>query len=493
MVDGLVPYPRMRESGVAWLGRVPEHWSVRKLKYGVTFSGGGTPSKSDVSFWNGDIPWVSPKDMARSRIVDTIDHVTAQAVKASTTSIVPPGALLIVVRSGILRRTIPVAINLIDVTLNQDMKALRPRAGLIQSDYLLALVQGNEARLIAEWTKHGATVESIEHELMANSPVPFPPITEQTAIARYLTHATRRIHRYISAKQKLIALLEEQRQAIIHRAVTRGLDPDVRMKASGVEWVGEVPEHWDTCRLRAVLARPMRNGLFKKKEDFGSGVPLVNVADIYRESHEVEPESLDRVRATPIEIRAFQVRRGDLFFVRSSLKLEGTGRSAVALECDNDTVFECHLVQGRPNHVRANSRFLVLQLNSFGLHHYLVSRANVVTMATVAQGVLSACPIWLPPLVEQAAIVEHIDRDLADSDRAIRCARREIALLHEYRTRLIADVVTGKLDVREAAARLPDEPGGADGVEGTAAFDGDEGTDEGATENDDAAAHDGDE
>lgn len=203
------------------------------------------------------------------------------------------------------------------------MKALRPRRGLM-AEYLRASVQGNESKLITEWTKQGATVESIEHQLLANSHIPLPPLPEQAAIVRFLDYMDRRIRRYIGAKQKLIKLVEEQKQAIIHHAVTRGLDPNVGLKPSGVEWLGDVPVHWEVTRLKAVLSRPMRNGLFKKKDAFGAGAPLINVADVYRNNFQIDPASLERVQVTPDEVRTYQVRSGDLFFVRSSLKLEGT-------------------------------------------------------------------------------------------------------------------------------------------------------------------------
>jgi type I restriction enzyme S subunit len=301
-------------------------------------------------------------------------------------------------------------------------------------------------------TRYGLSHDAIKSVFLA-----LPPLPEQSAIVRFLDHADRRIRRYIRAKKKLIALLNEQKQAIIHRAVTHGLDPNVRLKPSGVEWLGDVPEHWEGTRLKAVLSRPLRNGLFKKKDAFGSGVPLVNVADVYRNNFQIDPVSLERVHATPDEIRTYRVRSGDLFFVRSSLKLEGTGRSAVAFDCQSDAVFECHLVQGHPDPRRANARFLAFQLNSFSLRNYLISRANVVTMATIAQDVLASCPVLLPPVPEQGRLLKQIDSQCEQVDVAIDRAQREIDLLREYRPRLISDVVTGKLDVREAAARLPVE------------------------------------
>ncbi len=151
-MTALQSYPAYKDSGVEWLGDVPEHWEVGRLKYAVSFSGGGTPSKTNASFWNGQIPWVSPKDMTRNRLSDTTDHITQDAVAASAASIVAAGAVLVVVRSGILRRTIPVAINTVPMALNQDMKAMRPREG-IKSEYLRGLIQGNQSFWLSEWTK----------------------------------------------------------------------------------------------------------------------------------------------------------------------------------------------------------------------------------------------------------------------------------------------------------------------------------------------------
>ncbi|MYK91994.1 MAG: restriction endonuclease subunit S [Synechococcus sp. SB0669_bin_8] len=218
------PYPAYKDSGVEWLGKVPEHWEMRRLKYIVSFTGGGTPSKANASFWSGPIPWVSPKDMNRARLDDTADHISREAVAASAASIVAPGAVLLVVRSGILSRTIPVAINTVSMALNQDMKALRPRNGIIKSEYLHGLIEGNQAFLLREWTKQGATVESIEHHLLANSLIPIPSLPEQTAITRFLGHTNHRISKHHTAVKREIDLLHEYRTRLIADVVTGKLD-----------------------------------------------------------------------------------------------------------------------------------------------------------------------------------------------------------------------------------------------------------------------------
>ncbi len=151
----------MRDSGVEWLGEVPEHWEIVPLKYLCTFSGGGTPSKENLSYWTGgDIPWVSPKDMKSFWVSDTQDKLTEKAVKESSTNFVESGALLMVVRSGILQRIIPIAINTVRVTLNQDMKALRFNWQM-NVEYAANFILGYQDSLLLEWSKEGATVRKL--------------------------------------------------------------------------------------------------------------------------------------------------------------------------------------------------------------------------------------------------------------------------------------------------------------------------------------------
>ena len=255
---GLDPNVRLKPSGAEWLGDVPEHWEVRRLKYAVSFTGGGTPSKAAATFWSGHIPWVSPKDMTRAQLNDTADHITNDAVAASATSIVAPGAVLIVVRSGILRRTIPVAINTVPMALNQDMKALRPKDGIAKSEYLLVLIQGNESFLLREWTKHGATVESIEHGFLANSRVPLPPLPEQADIVRFLDGATAKMGAAIDRAGRQIHLLREYRTRLIADVVTGKLD--VREAAAGLPEVDPPAGEFDALTTQAAETGMMELG-----------------------------------------------------------------------------------------------------------------------------------------------------------------------------------------------------------------------------------------
>ena len=157
-----------------------------------------------------------------------------------------------VVRSGILKHTIPVAINQVPVALNQDMKALSLRETECLTEFFLRWVQGLNDQLLLAWSKQGATVESIEHTYLAETFIALPPLAEQFAIVAFLDRETAKIDALVDEQQRLIELLKEKRQAVISHAVTKGLDPKAPMKHSGVEWLGEVPEHWDIVRAKTV-------------------------------------------------------------------------------------------------------------------------------------------------------------------------------------------------------------------------------------------------
>ncbi|WP_273746092.1 restriction endonuclease subunit S [Morganella morganii] len=224
VTKGLNPDVPMKDSGVEWLGEVPEHWELVPLKYLCNFSGGGTPTKDNLSYWQGGtVPWVSPKDMKSFWISETQDYVTPKAVSESSTNYVEEGSLLMVVRSGILQRNIPVAINIVKVTMNQDMKALRFNERM-KAYYAAYFINGNVNSLLLEWTKEGATVESIEHEYLANGLIPVPPIDEQYSIIKSISDQMIRFELLEEKALTGIRLLQERRTALISAAVTGKID-----------------------------------------------------------------------------------------------------------------------------------------------------------------------------------------------------------------------------------------------------------------------------
>lgn len=224
VTKGLDPDAPMKDSGIEWLGKVPGHWRLLKLKSLASFTGGGTPSRDNLSFWGGNIPWISPKDMKVENIIEAEESITTDGLQNSTTNLLPAGQVLMVVRSGILKHTIPVAINEVSVALNQDMKALNFRPEECRNKFFLRWVQGLNDELLLAWAKQGVTVESIEHTYLAETVIPLPPVQEQAAVILFLDRETTKLDTLTTEAQRAINLLKERRSALISAAVTGKID-----------------------------------------------------------------------------------------------------------------------------------------------------------------------------------------------------------------------------------------------------------------------------
>ncbi|WP_311950671.1 restriction endonuclease subunit S [Halomonas piscis] len=223
VTKGLDPDVPMKDSGVEWLGDVPAHWEVVKLSYLAKSRGGGTPPKDELQYWNGNIPWVTPKDMKQQWISTTIDTLSEAALHASPVNMIDSGHVLIVFRSGILRHRIPVAVNKVPVTVNQDVRAYDVAPRLLSS-FFMSLVQGLNHVLLPEWSKQGATVESLDSELVNLTLTPVPALEEQEAIVAFLERETSRIDTLVNEGERGIGLLQERRSALISAAVTGKID-----------------------------------------------------------------------------------------------------------------------------------------------------------------------------------------------------------------------------------------------------------------------------
>ena len=301
-----------------------------------------------------------------------------------------------------------------------------------------------------------ATIAHFTREKFGSLGVPIPPAIEQLAIVRYLDHVDRRIRRAIHAKQKLIALLDEQKQAIIHQAVTRGLDPNVRLKPSGVEWLGEVPEHWEVMRLKNVAQ--VQTGLTLGK-NYGSSVlaeyPYLRVANV--QTGYLNLKHVTTVRVPFTEAAGCKLQYGDVLMTEGGDK-DKLGRGCIWRGEIEDCLHQNHIFAVRANLVRLLPEFLVLLMASGHGRNYFEQTAKQTTnLASTNSTTLRAFPLFLPDISEQRLLLDKVVDETTGLDQAIDHAQREIALLREYRTRLIADVVTGKVDVRAAAQGLADE------------------------------------
>ena len=443
MIDALKPYPMMKDSGVVWLGNVPEHWEVRPVGgMGSLFKGNGGNKGDEVS---AGIPCVRYGDLY-TRHEFFIKKSKAYVSKERSGAYTPirHGDVLFAASGETEEDIGRSSVNLIEgeARCGGDVLVLRPEIQAVPR-YLGYAADSPASRNQKACMGRGFTVVHIYGSQLKRLLLPLPPLSEQLAIVRFLDHADGRIRRYIRAKQMLIKLLEEQKQAIIHHAVTRGLDAKVRLKPSGVEWLGDVPEHWEVKRCRFVFREIDRRSVDGSEKHLSMSQRLGLVP-----SHLVENRTL--IADSYAGGKLCQL--GDLVLnrLKAHLGVFALARHAGVISPDY-TVFR----PIEPGGVEYFER--VLRSPSCRRELRIRAKGIVEGFWRLYTDDFYDIQLPVPSPRERIQIVDRINADTRDVEQAISRAEREIALLREYRTRLIADVVTGKLDVREAAARLPDE------------------------------------
>ncbi len=316
--------------------------------------------------------------------------------------------------------------------------------------YVPFFAQASDGVRIGQW--------DLAQERMREIPFLLPPLIEQRAMVRYLDHVDRRVRRYVGAKERLIGLLEEEKQAIINQAVTRGLDPSVRLKASGVEWLGDVPEHWEILKLGRVIdlatGYPFKSEGFSSTEDDIRLLRGINVSVGKLRWQDV----VRWPKADQDTFASYSLQEGDIVLGMDRPFIEGGVRVASVSESDVPSLLLQRVARIRPRHGLI-SRFALLLLTGAGFANYLKPIFTGISVPHVSPGQIKSYQVALPSIREQSAIADHVLSASRSIQKKSNRARRQIELVEEYRTRLIADVVTGKLDVREAAAGLGDEEG----------------------------------
>ena len=442
MIADLKPYAEYKESGLSWLGRVPSHWRV--VRNGSLFG-----QRNQTGYADLPILEVSLKTGVRLR---DFEKAARKQVMSDL---------------GKYKRAAKgdVAYNM--MRMWQGAVGVSPVDGLVSPAYVVARPYPEiESRFFAGLFRTGAYMGEVDNfsrgivkdrnrlywDQFKQMLSPCPPPEEQAAIVRFLDWTNGRLERAIQAKRKVIALLNEQKRAIIHRAVTCGLDPSVPLKPSGIPWLGDIPRHWEARKLGALGIFYKGRGI-SKVDITESGVPAITYGDIYTR-YGIEAKALSRCTSPEVAANAQEILSGDLLFTASGETIEDIGKTTlysgdVPGYAGGDIVI-LRLLEGEGLYLSyaLNSSLCVQQKSAFG-------RGDIIVHISASK--LKQVVVPLPPQVQQIAIARFLDEAVANIAGVIDRARREIDLLREYRIRLAADVVTGKLDVRAAAARLPEE------------------------------------
>jgi len=414
-------YPQYKNSGIEWLNEIPEYWEVKKLKYSARIQGG--KDQKAVLDDNGIYPVYG-----------------SGGIFGYANQYLYNGESVLLGRKGTVNK--PLYVN--------------DKFWTVDTMYYTILEQTANAKWLYyatttirfDYYQYGSAVPSMTQEDLHNIHFATPIQEEQQTIANYLDKATAKIDTLIEKQTKLIELLKEKRQAVISTAVTRGLDSSVPMKDSGVEWLGEIPEHWTRTPLRYIGR--LQNGISKGGDYFGSGFPFVNYGDIYKNA--TLPQQVSGLaKSTKEDQHVYSVKVGDVFFTRTSETIDDIGMASTCIETIEKGTFSGFTIRFRQLAQTLDEHFSKYYFRTGHSQAFFEEHLNLVTRASLGQDILKQLSVLIPPFGEQKEIAQFLDIKTTTIDSLVLKATRSIELLKEKRTALISAVVTGKIDVRETA------------------------------------------
>ncbi len=431
-------YPKYKDSGIEWIGEIPEHWDKIRVKFTDEVIMGQSPNSDDYNDTESGLPFLQGNaDFTSLYPVPRIWCETAskQAKKDD---------VLLSVRAPVG------AVNMADCEygIGRGLCAIRSIDTYHKFLYYISVSINDELNSIAT----GSTYVAVTADEVRNVYIPLFDIEEQQAIADYLDKKTGLIDELIEKKRRQIELLKEQRQAVINQAVTKGLDPDVEMKDSGIEWLGEIPKHWVKTYIKyisskqkdAIVDGPFGSSVNVQTDYVDVGVPVVRTVNISNDGF--NRNNLKFMRKEKYEeLKRHSVCPNDVVFSKV-----GTIGNCCLFPTDIEegilsTTGSCKI---SINAEKVIPMFFVYLLQTMNEHFLLLASSNVqpfLNMSTIKN-----VAIPLPPVGVQGEILQYIKKETGRVDNAVTKAEKQIKLLQEYRTALISEAVTGKIDVREA-------------------------------------------
>lgn len=426
--------PAVRSSDSVWLGRVPSHWDTKRLKYCVRLI------NDKVNGRESDLPYTG---------LEHIESWTGKRILSDGTissegqsSRFRPGDLLF----GKLRPYLAKVLRASEEGIcTGELLVVRPTSVL--QDFLFYYMLARDFIAVVDASTYGAKMPRASWDFIGNLPMLVPPEDEQRAIAAFLDRETARIDALIAKKQRQTELLQEKRAALISHAVTKGLNPNVRMKPSGIEWLGEIPEHWEVRRFKFLLPEPLKYGANEVAELDDPSLPrYVRITDINEDGTLRE----DTFKSLPEDIaRPYLLREGDLLFARSGATV---GKTFLYQESWGRAAYAGYLIRARLDRKKMLPRFGAYFAWSRNYWNWLRSSFIQATIENVSAEKYANLMLSVPPMDEQTKIIEYLDHETSRLEALVSKVGNGIGHLREYRMALISAAVTGKIDVREEVA-----------------------------------------
>ena len=429
-------YDKYKDSGIAWIGEIPEHWEVIKIKNAFNIISGATPKTDNMAYWDGEITWITPADYnTEDKIISSGKrNITLAGLNSCGTSIVPEGSIIFSKRAPIGL----VAINVVPLCTNQGCISCIPKPS-VNTKYFYYLMS-----VLTEWFElfgSGTTFKELSTNNFANFILSQPLILEQQSIAAYLDQKCGEIDELITLQEEMITKLQSYKQSVITEAVTKGLNKNVPLKDSGIEWIGEIPEHWICTVFKRFLLEPMQYGANEPAEECNYYDPrYIRITDIKDDGTLRD----DTFKSLPLgKAKEYMLTKGDLLFARSGATV---GKTFLYKE-DYAACFAGYLIKARCNKNKLVPNFVFYYTLSNVYQNWKNSIFIQSTIQNIGADKYSVMPIIVPPLSEQQAIADYLDQKCSEIDELISIKQQKIEKLKEYKKSLIFECVTGKRKV----------------------------------------------
>jgi type I restriction enzyme S subunit len=432
-------YPQYKDSGIPWVGQIPEHWEVKSIKYLTLIQRGKFTHRprNDPKLYNGQYPFIQTGDITSSKKWIKKYNQTLNESGLSVSKIFPKGTLIMSIAANIG----DLAILDFDSCFPDSIVGFTPLEGVFLDFFYYQLTAQREEMLNLSTMN---TQLNINVDRIGTMKALFPPNQEQVRIAQFLDQKTASIDGLIQKKQKQIELLKEKRAALISHVVTKGLDPNVKMKNSGIPWLGQIPEHWRVKKngLIANVIDPQPDHRAPKLAE-GEGFPYIGIRDVNSDGTlNIETARQIEEKALVKQENSFCIDDGDIVFCKV-----GTLGLPRQIKPHCRVALSATLVLIKVQKVISN--FLLFALDAHSVNEQIKLASTGSTRAALGIEQIRKFKIVLPPLEEQRSIIKFLDRNTKKIDNLIKKIEKSIDLLKEFRSALISAAVTGKIDVRE--------------------------------------------
>ena len=421
-------------SHIEWVGKIPMNWELARMKNVGEYINGYAFKPDDWS--NYGLPIIRIQDLTgSSENPNYYDGVLDDKYKVLSGDILVSWAATLDAFTWTKHTG----------WLNQHIFKAIPNTNKIEKKFFIFLAKEAMQHMNND-NKHGIVMQHVTLGMFNNFKVPLPPLSEQQAIADYLDEECARIDGIVTTQRQIIERLKEYKKSVITEAVTCGLNPDTPMKDSGIDWIGKIPKHWEICRMRT-LGKFTSSGIDKKINPEEPLVRIINYTDVYgNKTCTLENKDYMTVSAPASKIKENLVQKGDLIFTPSSETIEDIGLSALVNTNLEHTAFSYHVLRF------AFSKDFYHQYKKYLCNnHYVLNYFSANAKGTVRQTLdrddFKSCQVIVPPLLEQQAIADYLDKECAHIDTIIEKRERMIELMTEYKKSLIYECVTGKKEI----------------------------------------------